>query len=399
MTTLYVTEQRALVKKDGETLAVHIPADAGKGADARTVRVPLIKIDQVVIYGDATLTSPALAALLEQRVEVCFLSAYGRYRGRLSPAFSKNAPLRIEQHRAYGDPVRALALARQFVAGKLGNMRTLLLRSNRKLELNEIVRAAEMLKRMGRRALELGAVSAIDARDDSDLPGLSDDVPDAPSAPDATENSPASAFTPVGSAPDGGSLSAFTETANGPQEQQTLLGLEGMGSAAYFGVFGQLLKQELGFRRRTRRPPTDPVNALLSYGYVLLMHQVESAINVVGLDPFVGYLHAAKYGKPALALDLMEEFRPVIVDSVVLSLVNNRILTAESFEAELGAYRLTERGRRVFLEKFEERLSTEVEHPIFGYRATYKRCLELQVRLLAKRLTGEVPAYVPFLAR
>ncbi len=366
MTTLYVTEPRALVKKDGDTLSVHIPEDKEKGTDKRTVRVPLIKVDQVVVYGDATITSPALAALLENRVEVCFLSMYGKFRGRLSPSFSKNALIRIEQHRAHNDPARALDLAQRFVVGKLSNMRTLLLRANRKLELAEVAQAAESLKRMSDRALALGRVS--DGDDDfsdlNELLGIVEAEPD--------------------------SL---------PEPIETLLGLEGAGSAAYFGVFARLLKQELGFKGRVRRPPTDPVNALLSYGYVLLMHQIESAINIVGLDPFIGYLHAAKYGRPALALDLMEEFRPVVVDSVALSLINNQMLTAESFIAELGAYRLTDKARRTFLEKFEERLNTQIEHPTFGYKATYKRCLELQVRLLAKRLTGEVPEYVSFLVR
>lgn len=370
MTTLYVTEPRALVRKDGDTLTVQIPEDKQKGTDKRTVRVPLIKVDQVVVLGDATITSPALAALLENHVEVCYLSMYGKFRGRLSPAFSKNALIRIEQHRAYNDPARALDLARRFVSGKLSNMRTLLLRANRKLALPPLAQAAEQLARMNERALTLRQVS--DGDDDfSDvhqLLGWSEAEPETKPDPPA-------------------------------DVRDTLLGVEGAGSAAYFRVFASLLRQDLGFHGRVRRPPTDPVNALLSYGYVLLMHQIESAINVVGLDPFIGYLHAAKYGRPALALDLMEEFRPVIVDSVVLSLINNRVLTVDSFESELGAYRLTERARRSFLEKFEERLNTPVEHPTFGYKAAYRRCLELQVRLLAKRLTGEVPEYVPFYVR
>lgn len=365
MTTLYVTEPRALVRKDGDTLTVQIPEDKEKGTDKRSVRVPLVKVDQVVVYGDATVTSPALAALLENRVEICYLSAYGRFRGRLSPSFSKNALLRIEQHRAHNAPARSLELARRFVVGKLSNMRTMLLRANRKLESPDVAQAAEALRRMSERALTVGQVSD-DEDDFSDVHEL------------------------LG-------WTAVDERTVEPKE--TLLGLEGTGSAAYFSVFGQLLKQELGFRGRTRRPPTDPANALLSYGYVLLMHQVQSAINIVGMDPFVGYLHAAKYGRPALALDLMEEFRPVIVDSVVLGLVNNRELTAESFEVELGAFRLKDKARRTFLERFEERLNTNVEHPTFGYKATYRRCLELQTRLLAKALTGEIPAYPPFIAR
>jgi CRISPR-associated protein Cas1 len=160
-----------------------------------------------------------------------------------------------------------------------------------------------------------------------------------------------------------------------------------------------LLLDDWGFAKRTRRPPTDPINALLSYAYTLLMHQVSAAVNIVGLDPYVGYLHSSQYGKPALALDVMEEFRPVIADSVVLTLVNNGMIKRDDFTEEFGAFRLTDAARRTFLTKFEERLSTEVQHPTFKYKATYRRCLELQVRLVAKWLTGEIPEYPPFEVR
>ena len=129
------------------------------------------------------------------------------------------------------------------------------------------------------------------------------------------------------------------------------------------------------------------------------MNQVASAVSVVGLDPYVGFLHSSQFGKPALALDVMEPFRPLVVDSVVLTLLNNGMLKRKDFEEELGAWRLTERGRRVFLTKFEERLDTEIKHPVFGHRATYRRCLELEVRLVAKWLTGEIPRYKPFVVR
>ncbi len=354
MTTLYVTEPRSLVKKDGETLLVEIPEDKEKGTAKRSVRVPLIKVDQVVVYGDSTVTSPALAALLDQRVEVCFLSQWGQFRGRLAPAYSKNSLVRLAQHRAHEQATRSVQLARQFVAGKLGNMRTLLLRSNRKLDDAEIANAAASLK---------GIVDQVELLESDGTP------PFDPGRPQAG-------------------------TVWG-----TLQGLEGAGSARYFGVFGKLLREPMGFDGRNRRPPRDPVNALLSYGYVLLMHQCSAAAQLVGLDPYVGYLHSSQYGKPALALDLMEEFRPVVVDSVALTLINNHILQAEDFVAELGSYRLKEAGRRTFLTKFEERLNTEVTHPTMGYKATYRRCLELQARLLGKVLMGEVAEYTPFVVR
>jgi CRISPR-associated protein Cas1 len=359
MATLYLTEPRSLVKKDGDTLVVRIPENKERETPKRKVRVPLIKVTQVIVYGDVTLTSPALAALLKQKVDVCFCSYYGRFQGRLAPPLGKNSLIRLEQHRAHGDPARAFTLARAFVRGKLANMRTMLLRANRKQEdvhkRAEIDKAAESLQGV------LSQVDGLDARDAAPPPD--------PSHPQA-------------------------DSALG-----SLLGLEGAGTASYFGVFGNLLKGSWEFERRQRRPPRDPVNALLSFGYVLLMNQVSSAISVVGLDPYVGFLHSSQYGKPALALDVMETFRPLVVDSVVLTLLNNRVLTERDFREELGAWWLTDAGRRTFLAKFEERLDTTIQHPVFDYKATYRRSLELEVRLVAKWLMGEVPEFKPFTVR
>ena len=153
------------------------------------------------------------------------------------------------------------------------------------------------------------------------------------------------------------------------------------------------------FDGRSRRPPRDPINALLSYGYTLLLNQCAAALQITGLDPYIGYLHSAQYSKPALALDLMEEFRGPVVDSTALTLINNRILQAEDFQEELGSFRLKDGPRRTFLAKFEERLNSEIEHPIFKYKASYRRCIELQARLLGKALSGEIPAYPPFKVR
>lgn len=355
MATLYLTEARALVKKDGETLLVQIPADEKRGTEKRQVRVPLMKVTQVVVYGDVTLTSPALTALLEQGTDICFCSAYGRFKGRLAPPLGKNSLIRLEQHRAHNDPVRTLALARALVAGKLANMRAMLLRANRKRDEASIASAAESIKGV------LGQVEALQ-------PEQAGPPPD-PARPQA------------GSA------------------HGSLLGLEGAGTAAYFGVFGKLLKEEWGFQRRQRRPPRDPVNALLSFGYVVLANQVASAVSVVGLDPYVGFLHSSQFGKPALALDVMEVFRPLVVDSVVLTVLNNGMLARRDFREELGAWQLSEQGRRTFLTKLEERLDSEIQHPVFGYKATYRRSLELEVRLVAKWLAGEIPAYRPFMVR
>jgi CRISPR-associated protein Cas1 len=355
MATLYLTEPRSLVKKESGTLVVHIPADEKRNTVKRKVRVPLIKVDQVVVFGDVTLTSPAMAALLDQRADICFCSTYGRFRGRLAPPMGKNSLIRLEQHRAHDDPARSFALARAFVRGKLANMRAMLLRANRKRDDDEIARATESIK---------GVLDQLDVLDPDDA-----GVPPDPSRPQA-------------------------DTAYG-----TLLGLEGSGTAFYFGVFGRLIEDDWGFERRQRRPPRDPVNALLSFGYVLLMNQVSSAISIVGLDPYVGFLHSSQFGKPALALDVMETFRPLIVDSAVLTLLNNGMLDQGDFREELGAWRLRDEGRRTFLTKFEERLDTTIRHPVFGYKATYRRCLELEARLVSKWLSGEIDRFKPFVTR
>lgn len=353
MTTLYLTEPRSLVKKDGDTLLVSIPADKQRDTEARTVRVPMMKVTQVVVMGDSTVTTPALLALLEQQAEISFCDYHGRFKGQLASPMSRNGQLRIAQYAAHVDYGRRVALAREFVAGKLANQRTLLLRSNRKLEDDAITAAAATMQGV-----------LVDVQQ---VAGVAE--PANPARPQA-------------------------DSAMG-----RLQGLEGAGSAAYFGVFGRLLRYDLGFQRRVRRPPTDPVNALLSFGYTLLLNNVLSAVAQVGMDPYVGYLHSSQYGKPALALDLMEEFRTPVVDSVVITVINNRIVQAEHFSEELGAYRLSDAGRRRFLEAFEERLATSIEHPVFGYKASYRRCLELQARLAAKLVMGEIEQYTPFRVR
>lgn len=358
MATLYLTEQQTLVHKDGDTLVVDIPADKETNQPKRKVRVPLMKIERVVVQGTSTITSPALAAMLENHIEVTFLNSYGRFQGHLAPAFSKNGQLRLAQTAAYHHLTRHHHLTQTFIIGKLTNMRTMLLRANRKRENEIISQAAETIKQ------NIQAVHNL--------------------APDTTPLDPT---TPQ------------TNTAYG-----RLQGLEGNATANYFAAFPHLLNQPELFNGRSRRPPLDPANALLSYGYTILLNQVMSAICTVGLDPYIGYLHRSQYGKPALALDLMEEFRPLIVDSIVLTLFNNNILTPKDFISELpdsprSAVRLTENGRRTFLTKLEARFDETITHPTFNYKTTYRRAIELQTRLLAKYLMDEIPAYPPFTVR
>ncbi len=362
MPTLYLTEEYALVRRDSEDcLLVQIPERKGKdGAapkPARQERIPLIKVDEVVVLGEVTLTSSAVHLLLERNIEITYLGYYGQFKGRLSPPFSKNAILRMAQYRAHQDMTKRCELARRFVMGKLSNQRTLLQRYNRRQSDAEMRQAIEQMGHLQSQLADLSLGKA-----------------------------------PVGRLLAGGD----NRIAGTPLE--TILGLEGAGSAAYFRCFGKLLsdQKQWPFPGRVKRPATDPVNALLSFGYSLLTNKVASAVQLVGFDHFVGYLHSTFYGRPALALDLVEEFRPIIVDSVVLTLLNNRMFSRNDFVVELGAYRLKDERRKVFFTKFEERLNEEINHPVFGYKVTYRRCVELQARLLAKFVTGEIEEYAPF---
>jgi CRISPR-associated protein Cas1 len=363
--TLYLTEDYSLVRREGEDmLLVQIPArkarEGAAAAPARSQRIPLIKIDEVIVVGEVTLTASALHLLLERDIEITFLGRYGQFRGRLSPPFSKNAVLRMAQYRAHQDMVKRCELARRFVIGKLMNQRALLQRALRR---QADVDMRQAIEQMGTLLQQLAALPVDRPVPTQRLAGGDNRI----------------AGTPL----------------------ESILGMEGAGSSASFTCFGKLLSdpRQWPFPGRVKRPPTDPVNALLSFGYALLTNKVASVVQLVGFDHYVGYLHSSFYGRPALALDLVEEFRPIIVDSVVLNLLNHRMFTTDDFVVELGAYRLKQEKRAVFFTKLEERLNEEVQHPTFGYRTTYRRCLELQARLLAKYLTGEIEAYPPLRIR
>lgn len=365
MPTLYLNEDRTLVRRDSEDcLLVQIPEKQGKDgtilSPAHKERVPLIKVDDVVVMGEVTLTASALHLLLDRDIEITFLSHYGQFKGRLSPSFSKNALLRLAQYRAHQDMSKRCELARRFVIGKLSNQRTMLQRYQRRQSDTEISQAIDQVGDLIHKLATL------------------------PTNATGTGQPLVSGDNRVESTP-----------------LEAILGMEGAGSAAYFACFGKLItdQEQWPFAQRIKRPPTDPVNSLLSFGYSLLTSKVASAVQLVGFDHYVGYLHSSVYGRPALALDVMEEFRPIVVDSIVLTMLNKRMLTPDDFEVELGAYRLKDERRKVFFTQFEERLNEEIKHSIFGYQTTYRRCIELQVRLLAKWLAGEIEAYPPFYVR
>jgi len=306
--------------------------------DEVLLRTPLARVSEVVLVGSVGVTTPALLALLDAGVGLSLVSQTGELQGRLAPPTARNIPLRHRQYERAADALFCLELSRAIVSGKLRNERTL----------------ARRLCRT-RAGLDAGAIAEITA------------------ALQQVETTPA---------------------------LDSLRGLEGAGARAYFRVFRQALALEWGFEKRARRPPPDPVNALLSLGYTLLGQNMMTALEVVGLDPYDGFFHTDKYGRPALALDLMEEFRNVIVDSVVLTVVNKRLVGRDDFEpGSQGGVFLRPAALRKFLAQYSARLQTRVIHPQAGRPLTYQQCFEVQARLLRKVIEGAVDAYTPFLAR
>jgi CRISP-associated protein Cas1 len=258
----------------------------------------------------------------------------------LEPEMTKNIFVRSAQWKAL-DSAAAVHVVRGFVRGKLKNYRVALLRGQREFPEQQFDRGLAQLEQ---------AIAPIDRTDSID----------------------------------------------------SLRGLEGTGSAAYFGCLNGLIRAEgFEFKGRNRRPPLDPVNALLGLGYALLRHDAQSALNIVGFDPYLGYLHTQRYGRPSLALDLMEEFRPLVVDAIALGALNRKVLSAEDFVKEplSGAVSLTPDGLRAFLRLYEQKKQSKFKHPVLQTQCTYQEAFELQARLLAKYLMGETDKYPPLVLK
>ncbi|MBU6259181.1 MAG: CRISPR-associated endonuclease Cas1 [Burkholderiales bacterium] len=336
---MYVQARGAKVAKSGDTLEVSV--DDQKQASAR-----LMDVSQLVLQGGVYLTGPALHELMAREIPVTWLSHGGWFLGHTIGLGHRNVELRTAQYRASFDAAHCLRLARDIVIAKIRNQRTLLRRNWKQGEMPEAL--------------------LLQFRQDIDAAGRAHDL-------------------------------------------GQLLGVEGQAAARYFAHFGRMLSGPNGddpdaawgfdFERRTRRPPADRVNALLSYAYALLARSIAVTATGVGFDTYRGFYHQPRYGRPALALDLMEPFRPLIADSVVLTAINNGELGADDFVCAGGAVNLDERGRRAFIGVFERRLSQEVTHPLFGYAAQYRQIVELQCRLLARHLLGEFDRYPNFVTR
>ena len=324
-----------------------------KDKDTVIEEVRLRDVSHVGLFGNIQISTQAIQALCEMEIPVTYFSMGGWFYGITRGHTLKNVFLRMEQFRLARDTTKCLSLARQFVHGKIRNQRTLLMRNH--LEPPEPV----ILKL--RRASE----DALAAASLGELLGI--------------EGAAASQY--------------FQQFSGMVKVEDDLPGLEMPGQASREPAFN------FNFTHRNRRPPIDPVNAMLSLAYSLLSKDCTLAVLAVGFDPYLGFYHQPRFGRPALGLDLMEEFRPLIAESTVLSCINNRVVTENDFVRAGQAVNLTAPGRKRFFQMYEQRMCSLITHPLFDYKVSYRRALELQARLLAKSLTGEIADYIPLLTR
>lgn len=331
---LYVTGYGFTVGKSNDVLQVK-----EKGQLVQEVRIR--EVSQVSVFGSVSLTAGAVQVLCESERAVAHFSMGGWFYGLTQGLGLKNVFLRKEQFRRAEDEAFCLGVAREIVASKIRNQRTLLQRNH----VEPPARTIDALRRLARQVLDAGQLD-------------------------------------------------------------TLLGLEGTAAHYYFSHFSGMLKAEdeaeppaFDFITRNRRPPRDPVNALLSFGYSMLARDLTITCHAVGFDPFMGFYHQPRFGRPALALDLMEGFRPLIVDSAVITAINTRMVTRDDFIRVGPSVALTPKGRKRFITAYEQRMDALVTHPLFGYRVNYRRVLEIQARLLARVVTGELARYPGFETR
>ncbi|MEK6591117.1 MAG: CRISPR-associated endonuclease Cas1 [Nitrospinota bacterium] len=325
--------------------------------DKTIAEIPLAQLDRMVIIGNIQITTPALALLLDNEIPVSFITTYGNYRGKLKPPTHKNIMLRLKQYECYNNKTFRLNHSKEIIRAKLKNGKTFLQkhwRNNPEIEINQEIKGIEAALR------RLDNVESI----------------------------------------------------------KEIMGLEGMAAKGYFSAFGKLVKKEFKFEKRTRRPPKDPVNALLSLGYTLLYNELLSAVEAIGFDPYLGFFHEIEYGRPSMAVDMMEEFR-FLIEGLALTLINKEILSLENFiEQDNGGFYLNEKGREEFYHHYEKRITTEVQYPISssplggegqslprtcsggeGKNVNYRRIFCYQVERLARVVKGEVERYIGYETR
>jgi len=337
LNTLYIASQGAYLSKDGEAVRVEVNGET-------RMRIPVHTLSGIICFGRVTCTPFLLGLCGQHNVSVSFLTEHGRFLARVQGPVSGNVLLRREQYRRADDPETSSEIARAVVVAKISNSRAVLLRAAR--ERSDDVKA---------RTLKDAATS----------------------------------------------MTRLLREMAAPVSLETVRGLEGMAANAYFGVFDELITvrdRSFRFEGRSRRPPLDNINALLSFLYTLLAHDVASALESVGLDPAVGYLHKDRPGRPGLAMDLMEEFRPFLADRIALALVNRQQLRAGDFRTtESRAVNMEERARKKVITAYQKRKLEKIQHPFLGERIEIGLLPYAQAMLLARFLRGDIDGYPPFL--
>ena len=339
LNTLYINTQGAYLSKEGECVCVRVDHN-------ELVRLPIHALDSIICFGNVTCSPWLMAHCAENNVGMSFLSQHGRFLASVQGRQSGNVLLRREQYRRADSDTGSSAAARSFVLGKLVNCRAVLRRA----------------------------------------------VRDRPDAPNAHHLSHAADL-----------MTQFGRKVENATSLEDIRGLEGQAANVYWNVFDHLItadNKKMRFAGRNRRPPMDPVNCLLSFLYTLLAHDARSALESVGLDPQVGFLHRDRSGRPSLALDLMEEFRPCFADRLVLSLINREQIKPRSFDfTESGAVLLKEEARKQVIRSWQERKKDTLTHPFTGKKMEVGLLWHVQARLLARFIRGDIDAYPPFVWR
>lgn len=339
LNTLYVTTQGAYLAREGETVLVKVEQEV-------VLRVPIHTLSSIVCFGRVSCSPPAMGLCAENGVALAYFTESGRFIARVQGPVSGNVLLRREQYRRSDDEGKSAEIARCVVIGKVANCRTVLMRAAReKPDCEGRVRMESAAARLGQ---------------------LVDDL-------------------------------------QGELPLDTVRGHEGDGARTYFSVFDHLIsdsKEAFFFRERSRRPPLDNLNALLSFLYTLLTHDVAAALEGVGLDPAVGFLHRDRPGRPSLALDLVEELRPVIADRLALSLINRKQIGGDGFrKTESGAVEMDAETRKQVLVAYQKRKQEEIVHPFLKERVPFGMVPHTQALLLARYLRGDVEGYPCFIWR
>lgn len=305
--------------------------------DTILLEVPEFKIDRVLLFGNIQLTTQAMKFLLESGIETSFFTIYGKLIGRLVPVHSKNVVLRVAQFDKAKDEQFKLLFSKVIVEGKIRNAKALLQRFCRN-------------------------------HPEADLGNFEDD------------------------------LNRCLDELPRKTQVSSIMGVEGRASAIYFQAYGNMFRKELQFDARSRRPPKDPVNSLLSLGYTLITNEMFSVLSSIGFDPYIGFLHGIEYGRPSLALDLIEEFRHSIIDRFTLELINKEILKKEDFEEKTEGIYLKDEARKKYFQHYEKRMLTQVQDVQEKNEVTYRKMFYQQGQRLAKAIQLAVP-YEPFLIR